>query len=370
MEKDISSNSVVTKASDLLFSTAFTGPGNEDGFFNLNLSGAADFHFSASSGINQGITPFDIGIPLISTSDPVAFNFYGDSLTPPRNKNMIDCDADGDQPPKCSISFINSQKIILPKPEPFDEQLMMDNPIEMCSFRSGSLDQTLPLCDWRFRQLPELRSIEQASNDLGISISSHMQQNELAIVESSSQVNLQSSSSTDSYTLEAIVRNFALPNPSSVAWLQAPKRSPPSSAAVHMSTLARQRRKKIGDRTRCLQKLMPWDKKMSMATLLEEAYKYIEFLKAQLRALQTMPCQSSIEWEVLPGNVGLELGGLEKLNRQQLLQVLVNSPVAQTMLYSKRQCVFSWEQLLLLNKITENKQQTLLLGSSSSSRDP
>ncbi|DAD49548.1 TPA_asm: hypothetical protein HUJ06_031982 [Nelumbo nucifera] len=173
----------------------------------------------------------------------------------------------------------------------------------MCSFRSESFDQTLPLCDWRFRRLRDLCSIEQASKDLGISTSSHMQQNELAIVESSP---------------------------------QAPKRSPPSSAAVHMSTLARQRRKKIGDRTRCMLKLIPWDKKISMAMLLEEAYKYIEFLKAQLRALQTMPCQSSIEWEVLPGNVGLELGGLEKKNQQQLLQVLVNSPVAQTILYSKR----------------------------------
>nr|DAD35331.1 TPA_asm: hypothetical protein HUJ06_005971 [Nelumbo nucifera] len=83
---------------------------------------------------------------------------------------------------------------------------MMDNPIEMCSFRSESFDQTLPLCDWRFCRLLELRSIEQASKDPIISTSSHMLQNELAIVESSPQVNLQSSSSTDSYKLEAIVR--------------------------------------------------------------------------------------------------------------------------------------------------------------------
>nr|DAD19945.1 TPA_asm: hypothetical protein HUJ06_021408 [Nelumbo nucifera] len=206
----------------------------------------------------------------------------------------------------------------------------------MCSFRSESFDQTLPLCDWRFRRLRDLCSIEQASKDLGISTSSHMQQNELAIVESSPQVTLVVVINRLLPGSYSIVRNFALPNLSSIAWLQAPKRSPPSSAAVHMSTLARQRRKKIGDRTRCMLKLIPWDKKISMAMLLEEAYKYIEFLKAQLRALQTMPCQSSIEWEVLPGNVGLELGGLEKKNQQQLLQVLVNSPVAQTILYSKR----------------------------------
>nr|DAD47050.1 TPA_asm: hypothetical protein HUJ06_016987 [Nelumbo nucifera] len=240
MERDISSNPVA-EASGLLLPIAFTGSGNEDGFFNLNILGAAGFHFPAASGINQGITPLDIGIPLNSTSDPMAFSFFSDSLMPPRNKNMFDCDADGDQPPKCSISFINSQKIILPKPEPFDEQLMMDNPIEMCSFKSESFDQTLPLCNWRFHWLRKLRSIEQASKDPRILTSSHMQQNELVIVESSPQVNFQSSSSTDSYTLETIVRNFALLNLSSIAWLQAPKRSPPSPAAVHMSTLARQR---------------------------------------------------------------------------------------------------------------------------------
>nr|DAD31146.1 TPA_asm: hypothetical protein HUJ06_009997 [Nelumbo nucifera] len=174
MERDISSNSVA-EASGLLLPTAFTGSGNEDGFFNLNIPRAAGFHFPAASGINQGITPFDIGVLLISTSDPVAFSFFNDSFTPPQNKNMIDCDADGDQPPKCSISFINSQKIILPKPKPFDEQLMMDNPIEMCSFRSESFNQTLPLCDWRFSRLRELCSIEQASKDPGILTSSHMQ---------------------------------------------------------------------------------------------------------------------------------------------------------------------------------------------------
>ncbi|XP_052724905.1 uncharacterized protein LOC128194128 [Vigna angularis] len=41
------------------------------------------------------------------------------------------------------------------------------------------------------------------------------------------------------------------------------------------------------------QKLMSWDKKMNQGTLLEEAYKYVRFLQAQFRLLQSMPSHSS-----------------------------------------------------------------------------
>ncbi|XP_019457500.1 PREDICTED: transcription factor HEC3-like [Lupinus angustifolius] len=95
---------------------------------------------------------------------------------------------------------------------------------------------------------------------------------------------------------------------------------PPCRAVIpHMrSNLARQRRQKLSEKTRCLQKLMPWDTKMDQATLLQHAYKYVN--------------------------------DLERLNRNQLLQVLVNSPVAQTMLCSQGFCVFSMEHLFLLTK--------------------
>ncbi|XP_044467021.1 transcription factor bHLH117-like [Mangifera indica] len=121
--------------------------------------------------------------------------------------------------------------------------------------------------------------------------------------------------------------------------------------------LARQRRQNISDKVRCLQKLMPCEKKMDTATTLEEAYKYVRFLQAQVKAVQTMPpiessfsLQNYLDVYHFGGPSGLEM-----LNRQQLLQVLVNSSVAQTMLYSKGFCVFSLEQLILMNKLGQAK---------------
>ncbi|CAI9783574.1 unnamed protein product [Fraxinus pennsylvanica] len=74
-----------------------------------------------------------------------------------------------------------------------------------------------------------------------------------------------------------------------------PYRSP--RAVAPSSTLARQRRQRISDKTRCLQKLLPWDKMMDMTTMLEETYKYIKFLQAQISVLQSMPkcCVYSVD---------------------------------------------------------------------------
>ncbi|KAL7102377.1 hypothetical protein ACP275_08G116500 [Erythranthe tilingii] len=110
---------------------------------------------------------------------------------------------------------------------------------------------------------------------------------------------------------------------------------------------ARYRRKKrgkrsqLGDKTRCLRKLLPWEGKMDMATVLEEVYKYIKFLRAQVSALQSMPCQSGgSDIHTSGGGGGGELG---RLNRQQLMQVVVNSPVAQRQLYTNECCIYSVE---------------------------
>lgn len=95
---------------------------------------------------------------------------------------------------------------------------------------------------------------------------------------------------------------------------------------------------------------------MDQATLYEEAYKYVKFLKAQLSVLQTMP-----SYGVGYGGGGIDSGGvfddLEKLNRNQALQILVNSPVAQTKLCEQGYCVFSMEQFSLLRKLSEKRQQ-------------
>ncbi|KAJ4729965.1 transcription factor bHLH [Melia azedarach] len=121
--------------------------------------------------------------------------------------------------------------------------------------------------------------------------------------------------------------------------------SPPAPGPVH-------RREKMSDKTQCLQKLMPFDKKMDIATMLEEAFKYVQFLQSQIRALSSMPLQSSFVVQNDICDWGGRFGCLGMLNRQQLLQVFVNSPVAQTMLYSQGSCVFSLEQLLLMNQLS------------------
>ncbi|KAM6549099.1 hypothetical protein CsatB_020775 [Cannabis sativa] len=136
------------------------------------------------------------------------------------------------------------------------------------------------------------------------------------------------------------------------------KMIPPSSL------LARKRRQKLSDKTRCLQKLLPWDKKMDMATMLEETFKYVKFLQAQVTALKAMPA-FSCAMPMMSSNGsdggdlddGDEFAGLEKLTRNQLLQVLVNSSAVQTILYSQGSCIVSVEQLGLLEKATARKRR-------------
>ncbi|KAH1098657.1 hypothetical protein J1N35_015578 [Gossypium stocksii] len=153
-------------------------------------------------------------------------------------------------------------------------------------------------------------------------------------------------------TLDSIVKSF---------------NAPPPPPIIPHSELARKRRQKRSEKTRCLQKLMPWDKKMDMATMLQEAYKYIRFLQAQVSILQSMPITSSfVSTTQRLNNASFEVdfAGLGRLNRQQLLQVLINSPVAQTMLCSQGLCVFATEQLVSLNKAKERKTmlQQFLIG--------
>ncbi|KAM3395410.1 transcription factor [Capsicum galapagoense] len=132
-----------------------------------------------------------------------------------------------------------------------------------------------------------------------------------------------------------------------------PKRKQPPS-----SSTARLQRQKLSEKTRCLEKLLPWDKKMDTATMLEEAYKYVKFLQAQVSVLQNMPLlseggASSSSSEDKNGKSTSVFGKLGRLNRQQLLEVVLNSPVAQTYLYSKGCCVYSVEQLVQYRKIAQ-----------------
>ncbi|WCJ38188.1 basic helix-loop-helix (bHLH) DNA-binding superfamily protein [Euphorbia peplus] len=107
----------------------------------------------------------------------------------------------------------------------------------------------------------------------------------------------------------------------------------------------RKRSQRIGDKYRSLKKLMPLDKRMDTSTMLGEAYKYVKFLQAQLKVVQNMPDAES-GFRSQDGALGSVFGALGELSRNELLQVVLNSPEAHNMLCSEGSCVFSIEQLM------------------------
>ncbi|BFG26190.1 hypothetical protein CerSpe_124640 [Prunus speciosa] len=168
-----------------------------------------------------------------------------------------------------------------------------------------------------------------------------------------------SSSSPYKFPAKPRTRNRGTPSP-----------SPSPFPSPHANSLARGRRQKLSDKTRCLEKLLPLDRKMDTATVFEEAYKYVKFLQAQVTALQAMPVvtpntsaaasATGFDDDHLSPMSSRTTGGLERLSRNQLLQVLLNSPVAQTVMYSQGCCVFSVEQLAKLNRSRSSRALNLL----------
>ncbi|PWA34916.1 hypothetical protein CTI12_AA614550 [Artemisia annua] len=167
--------------------------------------------------------------------------------------------------------------------------------------------------------------------------------------------------------------------PSLPTFLSQPRKIPTSSAREKQQ----QKRGTLSEKTRALQKILPWDKKMDMGTLLEETYKYIKFLQAQVKVLELMPVDSSTTGSNFGSNeddnVGYAAygygtygygcygngygnnvyGGLGRLNRQQLLEVIVNSPVAQANLCSRGCCVYSTEQLVMFKDLAEKNYASM-----------
>nr|QDH08985.1 transcription factor bHLH52-like isoform X3 [Cymbidium sinense] len=128
--------------------------------------------------------------------------------------------------------------------------------------------------------------------------------------------------------------------------------------SVRSTERSRQRRQIISERTRILEKLMPWERRLDTGTMLEEACKYVKFLEAQVTVLEAMPAVSSfMPSSIPPGNAF----GLHRLTRQQLLQVMVTSAMVQDILYKKGFCVVSAEQVAILRQAMERRLQPLLL---------
>ncbi|XP_059451389.1 transcription factor bHLH117-like [Corylus avellana] len=100
------------------------------------------------------------------------------------------------------------------------------------------------------------------------------------------------------------------------------------------------KRRKVADRMNVLESLMPWRNKMKRADMLKECCKYVKYLQAQLKALQSMPAHSSY----CTSSSG-DSDFLGKVSRNQMLQFLVNSPISQIVQYSNGRCIYSEEQL-------------------------
>ncbi|KAK2987990.1 hypothetical protein RJ640_011253 [Escallonia rubra] len=151
---------------------------------------------------------------------------------------------------------------------------------------------------------------------------------------------------------QQLLRNFQMPNYGY---------KPPGIASTAATVPPERRRRPtvnqvISEKTHRLKKMLPASggKKMDQATVFEEAYRYIKFLQAQVGVLQSMPGDSSSFATRSLCNAQV-FGGLGRLNRQQLLQVLVNSPAAQSKMFSEGSCVFSIEQLILLRQMAERR---------------
>nr|AKN09573.1 basic helix-loop-helix transcription factor [Salvia miltiorrhiza] len=89
--------------------------------------------------------------------------------------------------------------------------------------------------------------------------------------------------------------------------MEKPKRKNVRVSSDPQTVAARQRRERISERIRVLQKLVPGGSKMDTASMLDEAANYLKFLRSQVKALEALGQKSVIDPTVhnFPANTNL-----------------------------------------------------------------
>ncbi|KAK3028433.1 hypothetical protein RJ639_039025 [Escallonia herrerae] len=254
-----------------------------------------------------------------TTADPTPLALYGDKFPANQFHNY------------CQWSEEIDSRLKVPKNEPPNTDFQ-GRSTEQFDFLSGSPS---------FHQLPGLSCLEQVNDEFAITESAPKRLKPFT-----------PPSDGDLIIPQQLLRNFQMSNYGY---------KPPEIASAAAAVPAERRRRPtvnqvISEKTHSLKKMLPASggKKMDQATVFEEAYRYIKFLQAQVSVLQSMPGDSSRFATRPPCNAQV-VGGLGRLNRQQLLQVLVNSPAAQSKMFSEGCCVFSIEQLILVRQMAERR---------------